>query len=126
MSEEPSLYERVGGASAIDAMVGEFYERVFADPVLRPFFESVDKDKLLRMQQELFKAALGGPPTTSPMHLRDAHAGRGIESRHLVLFTEHLIETLNARDLPRDAVDGVVARIALYSDDVLGGGGEDG
>jgi hemoglobin len=124
--DEPSLYERVGGAEAVDAMVGAFYRRVFADPVLRPFFESVDRDKLERMQWELFTAALGGPPATSPMDLRDAHAGRGIEARHLGLFTEHLVETLRDLDLPRDEADAVVARIAMYSDDVLGGGGEDG
>jgi len=124
--DAPSLYERVGGAEAVDAMVGAFYRRVFADPDLRPFFESVDKDKLERMQRELFTAALGGPPATSPMHLRDAHAGRGIEPRHLGLFTEHLVETLRDLELPQDEADAVVARIALYSDDVLGGGGEDG
>jgi hemoglobin len=124
--DEPTLYERVGGPEAVDAMVGAFYRRVFADPVLRPFFESVDKDKLVRMQQELFTAALGGPPATSPMHLRDAHAGHGIEARHLGMFTEHLVETLRDLELPRDEADAVIARIAVYSDDVLGGGGEDG
>ncbi|HVN51289.1 MAG TPA: group 1 truncated hemoglobin [Acidimicrobiales bacterium] len=126
MSDEQSLYERVGGAQVVDAMVGAFYERVFADAVLRPFFETVDKDKLLRMQEELFTAALGGPPATSPMHLREAHAGRGIEPRHLVLFTEHLVETLRDLDLPEDEADAVIGRIAVYADDVLGGGGEDG
>jgi hemoglobin len=121
-----SPYDQLGGAAGVDAMVGDFYRRIFADPMLRPFFESTDRDKLFRMQHEFFGAALGGPVTYSGTSLSEAHAGRGIEPRHLARFTEHLVATLRDRGLSAEDADGVVARIAMHADDIVGGGGEDG
>ena len=41
-----SLYEQIGGATAIRATVGLFYDKVLADEPLRRFFENVDIDAL--------------------------------------------------------------------------------
>ncbi len=120
------LYDQVGGQDGIDAMVDQFYEGVLTDPELRPFFESADRAKLLAMQKAFFAAALGGPVAYSGTSLHDAHAGRGIEPRHLSAFTEHLMATLHERGVPPDAADEIVSRIAQHADDIVGGGGEDG
>ena len=120
------LFEAMGGQEGVDDSVSAFYARIFADPELRPFFEHSDQVKLVAMQQEFFSAALGGPVTYSGTSLREAHAGRGIQPRHLARFAEHLLATLRERGLSADAAETVVARIAVYSDDVLGEVGEDG
>lgn len=122
----PSLYDQLGGQDAIDEMVDQFYDRVLSDPELSPFFATADRDRLVRMQQEFFGAALGGPPGYSGTSLQEAHAGRGIGAPELARFTGHLLDTLHQRGLPADAADQVVARIALAGDDIVGGGGEDG
>ena len=123
---QSSLYDQVGGSAGVDRLVGRFYEQIFADPGLRPFFDEVDRDTLIRMQREFFGAALGGPVAYSGTSLHEAHAGRGIEPRHLARFTEHLLTTLRESGLSDDAAEGIVARIALHGDDIVGGGGEDG
>jgi truncated hemoglobin YjbI len=38
------LFERLGGAPAIDAAVGKFYEKVLADDRIKHFFEGVNMD----------------------------------------------------------------------------------
>jgi hemoglobin len=122
-----SLYDEIGGQAGVDALVSDFYGRVFGDPVLRPFFERADQHKLITMQQQFFAVALGGPVEYAGSSLREAHGGLGITPRHLSLFTEHLLETLLDRGVGRDEADQVVSHIALYADDVIGEGvGEDG
>lgn len=54
---QPSLYERVGGAVAVSALVNQFYERVLRDEQLAPFFANADLQKLRAMQCEFFSVA---------------------------------------------------------------------
>ncbi len=49
----------------ISEVIDEFYDRVLADPDLKPFFRNTSMDKLRRMQREFFSAALDGPITYS-------------------------------------------------------------
>lgn len=119
-------YERLGGAPAVASMVDEFYERVLADPELQPFFADASMDRLRRMQREFFSAALGGPIDYSGLSLSHAHFGRGIERRHFARFTEHLLVVLEAHGLPDADAAEVIARVNVYSSDILGGQGLDG
>lgn len=123
---EPTLYQQIGGQQSIDQVVSDFYERVFGDAHLRPFFEGVSVEKLLAMQREFFAAALGGPVHFSGMSLREAHRHLDITSLELSLFTEHLLATLECSELGRTTVDAIVSRIATYSEDVTGETSVDG
>jgi hemoglobin len=59
-----TLYERVGGQTWFDALVDRFYERVEADPVLRPMYP--DDLGPGKRHLALFLAQYwGGPPTYS-------------------------------------------------------------
>jgi len=116
----PSLYERVGGEKAIAALMDAFYDRVFADPELRPFFEGVSLDRLRRMQREFFAAALGGPLAYSGRGLGEVHYGRGIRPRHLRRFLDHLFETLTGREVGEEDAYEVLSRIHTYADEITG------
>lgn len=126
-SEHETLYERVGGEDGISLLVESFYDRVLADPELRPFFEDTAMDKLRRMQHEFFTAALGGPGDYSGRPLDQAHAGRGIEARHLQRFVGHLLAVLDEEfDLEEEDESAIADRIWHYADDVTGSYGLDG
>lgn len=123
-----SLFDRVGGADAVAAMVDEFYARVLADPELRPFFGNASVERLKKMQKEFFAAAMDGPMTTGDADLAKIHQGLGITRRQVTQFVDHLISVLDERHTisRRDAMD-VVYRIATFSDQVIGeSGGADG
>lgn len=115
-----NLYERVGGEETIVAAVDDFYARVLSDPELAPFFEGARMDKLRAMQVELFSSVLGGPVEYSGMALFDAHAGRGIEARHITRFTHHLLETLLGMGVDPDDADQIVSKVTILAQDVLG------
>ena len=119
MSE--TLFDRIGGSATINAVVSDFYSRVYADYALSPYFERANGERLRHMQEEFFTAALGGPSDYSGMSLRDAHAGRGITTVQLTHFVEHLIEALRDRGLSSDDIDDVVSRVAMLADDIVGG-----
>lgn len=121
-----SLYERLGGEPAIAGLVDAFYQRVFADPLLAPFFEGIEADRLRRMQREFFAAALGGPIGYSGRPLRAIHAPLGIRTRHLSRFLDHLTATLSDREISeRDCYD-IYTRIHLYADEITGATSVDG
>ena len=118
-----SLYERVGGADGIDALVVDFYNRVLADALLSPFFKHTDIDKLLAMQREFFSAALDGPLPYSGRSLHIVHFGRGIKRRHFACFVEHLLATLHTLELSEREVSAIIGRVNVYVDDLVGGHG---
>lgn len=127
-SPEPTLYERVGGANAVDEMIDSFYLRVLADSELRPFFDGVSLERLRRMQKEFFAAALDGPVGSTDQDLAAAHHGLGITRPHVTRFVRHLIGVLDARELisRQDAME-IIYRVATYADEVVGDpGGADG
>jgi hemoglobin len=123
---QPSLYERIGGAEAVSALINGFYERVLQDVELAPFFARVDMHKLRGMQREFFSVALGGPVTYFGKPLAYSHRGRGIERAHLQRFTEHMLATLRDQQLSERDVSDIIARVNVYSSDILGGHGASG
>ena len=126
MNGERSLYERLGGERAIGSLVEAFYGRVLADPLLAPFFAGVETDCLRRMQREFFAAALGGPIRYGGRPLNVIHAGRGIRTRHLARFLDHLMAELADRDLSERDCYEIYTRIHKYADEITGATSIDG
>ena len=110
----------------VEALVGPFYERVLADPELKPFFTHTPMDKLRCMQAEFFTAALDGPVHYGGMDLTHAHWGKGIRPHHVQRFMDHLLETLKACNIQPTDVDEIIRRLSIYADDITATGGEDG
>lgn len=63
MLSKDTLYERLGGQDAIDAVVEEFYNRVLADEDLKPYFEGIDTDDLRAHQKDFLTYATGDAMT---------------------------------------------------------------
>jgi hemoglobin len=114
-----TLYDRIGGAPAVEQMVERFYTRVLGDDSLRPYFDRVAMDKLRRMQSEFFAAALDGPIRYSGRPVIHAHQGHGITREAFQAFVEHLFETLRDYNLDDEERYAVIARINTYADDVI-------
>ncbi len=114
------LYERVGGEQVISELIHNFYDRITADPQLKPFFENTSMSKLRRMQREFFSAALDGPITYTGRPLSYIHHGRGITKRHFALYVGHLLDTLQDRGIDDQDVQDIIARINTYADEITG------
>ena len=85
-----SLYERIGGAAAVDAAVDVFYTKVLADDRIKHFFEGVDMKRQAGHQKAFLTFAFGGAPDYPGKNMREAH--------------QHLVEKMGLNDSHFDAV----------------------
>ena len=68
-----SLYDRLGGAAAVAAVVDDAVDRHAANPALAPLFQGKDLPQLKASEAKVFSARVGGPahPETANPALRD-------------------------------------------------------
>jgi hemoglobin len=116
----PSLYERLGGAAAIDGLIEAFYVRVLADPKLAPFFHDTPMVRLRAMQSQFFSMALGGPVEYTGRSMSHVHHGRGITKVHFAHFVEHLVETLKDVGASESDTDAVIEHINTFANEITG------
>src|SRR5580692_2041549 len=108
---EPTIYDAIGGDTALVAVVDDFYGRVLADPDLAGFFAGTNMTRLKGRQVEFFAAALGGPLPYTGASIRDAHRGRAIAQRHFDLVAGHLVASLVAAGVPDVTVTQIIAAV---------------
>ena len=122
-TKQRTLFERVGGEQVIAKIVHQFYDRVIADPELKPFFKDTSMEKLRRMQREFFSAAMGGPSIDTGKPLGHIHHGKGITKHHFALYVGHLLETLQGLEIDEQDVQDLISRISTYAEEITGVGG---
>ena len=114
-----SIYERIGGAQALETVVEDFYARVLADDELAGFFSGTNLSRLKGKQAEFFAAALGGPEPYTGAPMRQVHQGRGITAHHFDLVAGHLTESLAAAGAPAGTVKQIIGAIAPLADEIV-------
>jgi hemoglobin len=56
-----SLYQKLGGEAAINAVVDRFYEAMINDPRVSHYYKSIDLSKLRCRQKQFITLVTGGP-----------------------------------------------------------------
>jgi hemoglobin len=97
---QKSLYDRLGGKTAIVAVVDDFVANVAADKRINSFFTAAagDKARMARFKDHLVDQiceASGGPCKYTGKDMKTAHAGMGISSADFDALVEDLTKTLN-------------------------------
>jgi hemoglobin len=113
-----SIYEQIGGAEALEAVVADFYDRVLSDDELAGFFTGTNMARLKGKQTEFFAAALGGPEPYTGAPMRQVHQGRGITMHHFNLVAEHLTDSLLAAGVSQEIVGQIIGAIAPLAEDI--------
>jgi hemoglobin len=115
-----TLFDDLGGAAAVTAVVDDFYVRVLADPSLAPYFEGIDTPKLKGHQRAFITAALGGPQAYNGKPMGPAHAGLGVTEDAFNSVVGHLGATLSGLGVD-DATIGIVAgQLAPLAPEIIG------
>jgi hemoglobin len=107
-----SIYDSIGGASAVRAAVDDFYERVLADPRLAPFFTGTDLQRLKAHQRAFIAAAIGGPGIFQGRDMSSAHAGLGITDADFDAVAGHLVDTLTGLGVPEETIGQIGGALA--------------
>jgi hemoglobin len=114
-----SLYAALGAEVGIRTVVNDFYDRVLSDPLLAPYFSSIDLPDLRRHQVAFLSAATGGPKQYSGRSLADAHADLRVSGEAFDHVVRHLVQSLHACGVDPDTVDQVVAALAPLRSDIV-------
>ncbi len=114
-----SLYERLGGKSAIVAVVDDFVGNVAADKRINRFFANTDIPRLKRRLVEQICAGTGGPCVYRGRSMKAAHRGLGIQNRHFNALVEDLAKTLNKFKVPEREQKELVAILAPMRKDIV-------
>ena len=118
-----TLYELIGGRSAVHAAVESFYRKVLADPTLRPFFDQTDLPHQIELQSMFISMLLGGRVVYTGKDVRAAHAGareKGLNDSHFDSFLKHFRAALEEAKAPPDKVEKVMKLLEGTRDAVLG------
>jgi len=120
MTQEVSLYERLGGSLAIWSVTEAFYRKVLADGLLAPYFDDMDMDRQVAKQASFLTMVLGGPAEYTGRELRAAHAKMtDLDDKHFDAVLGHLAATLREFGAGHADVSAVAAVAASVRDDVL-------
>ncbi|HMU66509.1 MAG TPA: group 1 truncated hemoglobin [Cellvibrionaceae bacterium] len=114
-----SLFERIGGAPAVDAAVNIFYRKVLGDERISHFFESVDMERQAAKQKAFLTMVFGGPNQYTGLDMRKAHAGMHLTEEHFDAVVQHLGSTLTQLGVAADDIAQIAALAQSVKADVL-------
>lgn len=117
-----TLFDKIGGAPAVNAAVDIFYRKVLLDYRINRFFENTDMDTQMAKQKAFLTMAFGGPNNYTGTDMRNAHAQfikMGLDDSHFDAVMEHLGATLEELNVPPELIAEVAAIAESTRNDVL-------
>ncbi|MER3390256.1 MAG: group 1 truncated hemoglobin [Microcella sp.] len=109
-----SLFDRLGGATAVEQLVDELSRRLLDDPRLGPAFADLDLDLLQQHRAAYLAVILDGPEEYEGRSMREAHQPLGLTERDMDAFLGVLRGVLDDA-----AVDGPTATAVARAIDRL-------
>lgn len=114
-----SDFETIGRDGAVKQAVERFYERVFADERLAPYFSGSDETRLKQHQAMLVAQVLGGPARYTGRTLDEAHAGLGVTDDDFGRVVGHFADALRDLDVDEAIVGRAGAALAGTRDQIV-------
>lgn len=116
---QKSLYERLGGQPAIQAVVDDFIGNVAGDTRINAFFAHTDIAHLNKMLVEQICQATGGPCTYTGRSMKAAHASMNIQNSHFNALVEDLAKSLNKFNVPQKEQNELLSALAAMKSDIV-------
>jgi hemoglobin len=118
---EASLYDRLGGKPAIEAVVDQFVQNVAADDRINGFFASADIPGLKGKLVDQICQASGGPCTYAGKDMKTAHQGMGIKDEHFNALVEDLVAALDKFNVPEREKNELLGALGPMKGDIVEG-----
>ncbi|MFE9858868.1 group 1 truncated hemoglobin [Streptomyces sp. NPDC005780] len=121
-AEQPdTLFEQIGGAAAVAAVVDLFYARVLADPELTPYFAGKDVTRLKAHQRVFVSSALGATAPYTGRAMGHAHQELRITGPHFDRVVDHLAAALADGGVDAATIGLIAAKLAPLKPDIVSG-----
>lgn len=114
-----SLYQRLGSAEGIAAIVDDAVDRHAVNPLLAPRFSGKDLTRAKKMGTQFFCMGAGGPQRYEGKDLRIAHAGMNISEQELIATIDDFVAAMQAQGSGATEVNEVVAILYSLKGEVL-------
>jgi methyl-accepting chemotaxis protein len=105
--------------ATLEAVVDSFYQRVFADAELGPFFARTNRDWLRKHQVQFLAGLLGGPAADKARDMKTVHEHPALTQPLFRRMIAHLSEALLSQKLPQPLVDEVLALVEPLQADIV-------
>jgi hemoglobin len=115
-----TLYSRLGGQPAIEAVVGQFLTNVGGDDRINGRFANADLPRLNRLLVEQICEATGGPCTYTGRDMRSAHAGMMITDAEFNALVEDLVAALDQFEVPAREQSELLGALGGMKGDIVG------
>ena len=114
-----TLYERLGGKTAITAVVDDFVARCAADPRINGKFARTDIPRLKASLIDQVCEATGGPCTYSARDMRTTHDGMAVTAGEFDALVADLVATLDRFSVPQAEKNELLAALAPMRGDIV-------
>jgi hemoglobin len=114
-----ALVVELGGHAGVSATVDSLYRRLVGDPMVAPYFEGVDLDRVRSHMTDFLVVVLDGPDRYHGRTLVAAHAQLGITDDAFDSTASHLLDALEERAVRPEVLDLVLDRVAPLRSSVV-------
>ena len=114
-----SLYDRLGGKSAITAVIDTFVARVAADSRINKKFAHSNIPRVKAMLVDQVCAQTGGPCTYTGRTMKEAHRNMRVTEGEFNALVEDLVAALNVFKVPKPEQDELLAALGSMKGDIV-------
>ncbi|MCP9439952.1 MAG: group 1 truncated hemoglobin [Nitrospira sp.] len=118
-AEERSLYERLGGVGAIQAVVTKFISNVGGDARINGYFKNADLKQLNKHLVNQVCQATGGPCTYEGRDMKTAHKGMKVTTAAFNALVEDLVAALDTFNVPEKEKGELLAILGPMKADIV-------
>lgn len=116
---ETSLYERLGGKPALQAVVGELWNVVAADARINGRFAHTKPEAFGGQLVDFLCVASGGPCQYKGQDMKKAHTGMKLTEAEFMALAEDTTKALNKFKVPAKEQGEVIGLLASLKGDIV-------
>lgn len=117
---QKSLYDRLGGKPAIQAVVDDFVGNVAADPRINQRFANTNIPRLKAMLVDQICEASGGPCRYTGQNMTEAHRGMNITDGEFTALVEDLVKSLDRFNVPAPEKNELLTALGGLKPQIVG------
>ena len=119
MAKEKSLYDRLGGQPAVEAVVKDFAGRVLADDRINKKFVKSDADRLVTNLITFVCMATGGPCKYEGQDMKRAHHKMGVTEGEFNALVGDLVATLDSFKVPEKEKNELLGALGPLKEQIV-------
>jgi len=118
-TQTKTLYDRLGGGDAINALTESWVARVGGDDRANGKFARTDIERLKKEVVDQLCEATGGPCTYTGRSMLETHAGMKVTAGEFDVVMQHLDATLDELNIPKTEHDELVGLLRPMRADIV-------